>query len=273
VEESAAARRIPRGATLTAKTFSAVGEALTLSDVDAGYPGLPPVIQRLSLSFGSGVTLLIGPNGAGKSTLLKSIVGLARVRQGSIVANGEEIQQLQPWKTHRVGVSLVPQGRCNFPRMTVHENLELGLSSLRRSVKRSRLDEVYDRFPMLREKHRQLAGNLSGGEQQILEMAMVLEARPRILLIDEPSLGLSPHAQDEIFDIVRAVADRGTPVVMAEQNVLRAARKSDRVVVLIGGRVARDVDAADVVDGKVDLHEAFLGRAAADGAPSADPRL
>jgi branched-chain amino acid transport system ATP-binding protein len=256
---------------VTAETFSGGGGTLALSEVEAGYPGLPPVIHRLSLSFGSGVTLLIGPNGAGKSTLLKSIVGLARVRHGAIVANGEEIQRLQPWKTHRAGVSLVPQGRCNFPRMTVHENLELGVSDLRGSAKRSRLAEVYEKFPMLREKRRQLAGNLSGGEQQILEMAMVLESRPRILLIDEPSLGLSPHAQGEIFDIVRAVADHGTPVVMAEQNVLRAARKSDRVVVLIGGRVACDVDAADVVDGKVDLHEAFLGRAGADRATSDTP--
>jgi branched-chain amino acid transport system ATP-binding protein len=244
---------------------------LVVTDLEAGYPGTPNVIRSLSLSFGDGVTLLIGPNGAGKSTLLKSIVGIAKVTGGAVVANGEEIQRLQPWKTHRTGISLVPQGRCNFPRMSVHENLELGVSSLTRSVARARIDEVYEGFPLLREKRRQLAGNLSGGEQQMLEMAMVLEARPRILLIDEPSLGLSPHAQDEIFQVVRDVADRGTPVVMAEQNVMRAARKSDRIVVLTGGRLALDVHASELVEGRVDLREAFLGGARAQpsgGAPA-----
>jgi branched-chain amino acid transport system ATP-binding protein len=234
---------------------------LLVSDLVAGYPGGPPVVRGVSIEFGQGVTLLIGPNGAGKSTLLKSIVGLARVMEGKVVANGEEIQQLPPWKMHRAGVSLVPQGRCNFPRMSVQENLELGVAGLSRADRGARVEEMYESFPMLRDKRRQLAGNLSGGEQQILEMAMVLEARPRILLIDEPSLGLSPHAQDEIFEIVRGVADGGIPVVLAEQNVMRAARRSDRAVILIGGRLGADVDAAAVVAGTVDLHEAFLGRA------------
>jgi branched-chain amino acid transport system ATP-binding protein len=235
---------------------------LVVEDLVAGYPGGPPIVRGVSMEFGPGVTLLIGPNGAGKSTLLKSIVGVARVLGGRVVANGEEIQQLQPWATHRAGVSLVPQGRCNFQRMSVHENLELGVAGFSRAERHARVADVYDRFPMLHDKRRQLAGNLSGGEQQILEMAMVLQARPRILLIDEPSLGLSPHAQDEIFEIVREVADRGTPVVLAEQNVLRAARRSDRAVILINGRLAADVDAASIVDGTVDLHDAFLGRAA-----------
>jgi branched-chain amino acid transport system ATP-binding protein len=244
---------------------------LVVTDLVAGYPGLPAVVQGVSITFGKGVTLLIGPNGAGKSTLLKSIVGLARVTAGTVLADGVEIQQLQPWKTHRAGVSLVPQGRCNFPRMSVQENLELGVAGLSRSERRSRVAEMYESFPMLHDKRRQLAGNLSGGEQQILEMAMVLEARPAILLIDEPSLGLSPHAQDEIFEIVRVLADRGTPVVLAEQNVLRAARKSDRVVILIGGRLGADVDAADIVAGTVDLHEAFLGRSAPGGSDRPTP--
>jgi branched-chain amino acid transport system ATP-binding protein len=235
--------------------------SLAVTDLVAGYPGGPPVLRGVTIEFGPGVTLLIGPNGAGKSTLLKAIVGMARVMDGRIVANGEEIHALQPWKTHRAGVSLVPQGRCNFPRMNVQENLELGVAGLSRVDRRARVEEMYESFPMLRDKRRQLAGNLSGGEQQILEMAMVLEARPRILLIDEPSLGLSPHAQDEIFEIIRGVADGGTPVVLAEQNVMRAARRSDRAVILIGGRLGADVDAADVVAGTVDLHEAFLGRA------------
>jgi branched-chain amino acid transport system ATP-binding protein len=239
---------------------------LVLKDLVAGYPGGPPVVRGVSVEFGPGVTLLIGPNGAGKSTLLKAVVGMARVMDGTVVANGEPIQDMQPWRSHRVGVSLVPQGRCNFPRMNVPENLELGVANLGRSDRHERIEEMYESFPMLRDKRRQLAGNLSGGEQQILEMAMVLEAEPQILLIDEPSLGLSPHAQDEIFEIVRGVADAGTPVVMAEQNVMRAARRSDRVVVLIGGRLGSDVGAADIVEGRVDLHEAFLGRAA-DGRP------
>lgn len=237
--------------------------ALVLSEIEAGYPGLPPVLAQFSIAFRNGVTLLIGPNGAGKSTLLKAIIGMARVTSGAITMHGQEIQRLQPWKTHRAGISLVPQGRCNFPRMTVHDNLDLGVTGLPRGVRRSRIAEMYENFPILREKRRQLAGNLSGGEQQMLEMAMVLEARPRILLIDEPSLGLSPQAQDDIFQIVREVADRGTPVVMAEQNVLRAARKSDRVVILISGRLGADVDASEIVAGNVDLHHAFLGHSQA----------
>ncbi len=234
---------------------------LVVRNLVAGYPGGPPIVRGVSLEFEAGVTLLIGPNGAGKSTLLKSAVGMARVLGGAVVANGQEIQKLQPWEMHRTGVSLVPQGRCNFPRMTVRENLELGVARLSRGERSARVEEMLERFPMLRDKRRQLAGNLSGGEQQILEMAMVLEARPRILLIDEPSLGLSPHAQDEVFDIVRGVADRGTPVVLAEQNVLRAARHSDRAVVLVNGQLAADVEASAIVDGSIDLHETFLGRA------------
>jgi branched-chain amino acid transport system ATP-binding protein len=239
--------------------------SLVLDDLVAGYPGGPPIVHGVTLEFGPGVTLLIGPNGAGKSTLLKSVVGMARVISGTVRSNGEQIDRLQPWKTHRAGVSLVPQGRCNFPRMNVQENLELGVAGMSRTERRARIDEMFERFPMLVEKRRQLAGNLSGGEQQILEMAMVLEARPRVLLIDEPSLGLSPHAQDEIFEIVRGVADNGTPVVLAEQNVMRAARRSDRAVVLISGMLAADVAAADIVNGTVDLHEAFLGRVSTGG--------
>lgn len=241
---------------------------LSLIDLAAGYPGGPPVVRGVSIDFGPGVTLLIGPNGAGKSTLLKSIVGAARVLDGRVVANGKELQRLQPWKTHRAGISLVPQGRCNFPRMSVHENLELGVAGFSRAERRARVAEMYESFPMLHDKSRQLAGNLSGGEQQILEMAMVLETRPRILLIDEPSLGLSPQAQDEIFEIVRGVADGGTPVVLAEQNVLRAARRSDRAVILIDGRVAADVAASEIVEGTIDLHEAFLGRVTRDDVSS-----
>jgi branched-chain amino acid transport system ATP-binding protein len=240
---------------------------LSVADLVAGYPGGPPIVQGISIDFGPGVTLVIGPNGAGKSTLLKAIVGAARVLGGRVIANGEEIQRLQPWKTHRAGVSLVPQGRCNFPRMSVRENLELGLAGFSRAERRTRVAEMYESFPMLYDKRRQLAGNLSGGEQQILEMAMVLETRPRILLIDEPSLGLSPHAQDDVFEIVRGVADSGTPVILAEQNVLRAARHSDRAVILIGGRLAADVAASDIVAGTVDLHEAFLGRVTRGNVP------
>jgi branched-chain amino acid transport system ATP-binding protein len=239
--------------------------SLVLDNLVAGYPGGPPIVRGVTLEFGPGVTLLIGPNGAGKSTLLKSVVGMARVISGSVRSNGEQLHSLRPWKTHHAGVSLVPQGRCNFPRMNVQENLELGVAGMSRTERRARVDEMFERFPMLVEKRGQLAGNLSGGEQQILEMAMVLEARPRVLLIDEPSLGLSPHAQDDIFEIVRGVADNGTPVVLAEQNVMRAARQSDRAVVLISGVLAADVAAVDIVKGNVDLHEAFLGRVSTGG--------
>ena len=124
---------------------------LVVEDVVAGYPGGPPVVRGVSTEFGPGVTLLIGPNGAGKSTLLKSIVGMARVVSGTVVANGEEIQHLQPWKTHRAGVSLVPQGRCNFPRMNVQENLELGVAGFSRSERRARVAEMYESFPMLKD--------------------------------------------------------------------------------------------------------------------------
>ena len=210
-----------------------------------------------------GTTGLIGPDGAGKTTLMRLIAGLLRADAGRIEVLGLDVARNPLAVQGRLGY--MPQHFGLYDDLSVQENLELGLNGSSRNDRRPRVAEMYETFPMLHDKRRQLAGNLSGGEQQILEMAMVLEARPRVLLIDEPSLGLSPHAQDEIFEIVRGVADRGTPVVLAEQNVLRAARKSDRAVILIGGCLGADVDAADIVAGTVDLHEAFLGRSASGG--------
>ena len=244
---------------IQAPTRQVAAPVVTLSDVEAGYPGVPPVVRGVSLTFDTGLTLLIGPNGAGKSTLLKALAGLVRVTSGTIVLGEREVQNVAPWDLHSAGVALVPQGRCNFPRMRVIENLELATHRMPRSEARSAVQAALERFPVLEQKRREFAGNLSGGQQQVLEMAMVLQTSPRVLLLDEPSLGLSPRMQDEVFGIVRAVVDGGTPVIMVEQNVARAARWCDRVVVLVNGRLRMEMAGSELAAGRLQLREAFLG--------------
>jgi branched-chain amino acid transport system ATP-binding protein len=232
--------------------------ALELMRVTAGY-GDVAILREFStrLIVGS-VTTLIGGNGAGKSTLLRAIYGTNRWFGGQIVHEGEEIQMLDPTARLRRGIAFVPQGRCNFPAMTVAENLKLGCYTLPGSVHRERIDQVTGLFPMLQERWGIAAGNLSGGEQQVLETAMVLVTRPSLLLLDEPSLGLSPKMQNDVFAAVRRIADTGVTVLMVEQNVHGALDISDRAIVMELGRKFTEGPAWEVRDDKR-IRDAYLG--------------
>jgi ABC-type branched-subunit amino acid transport system ATPase component len=232
--------------------------ALELVSVTAGY-GDVPIVRDFSARLQAGtITTLIGGNGAGKSTLLRAIYGTNRLFSGQIVFKGETIERLPPWERLKRGVGFVPQGRCNFPAMSVAENLKMGCYTLPKAVHDSAIDRVTGSFPMLRQKWRTDAGNLSGGEQQILEMAMVLLVEPALLLLDEPSLGLSPKMQGDVFTTVQRIAGSGVTVLVVEQNVRGALLISDRALVMEQGRLFMEGPAEEVrTDPRI--KQAYLG--------------
>lgn len=212
-------------------------QVLKIEGLYAGY-GNRRVLFDVSAQILSGtITAVVGPNGAGKSTLLKSVAGLADRWEGSILFKGKDIRECDPGEILAMGISMVPQGRCNFPLMTVQENLEMGAYRRRDAGVRRDLDMMKERFPLLSSKKDLLAGNLSGGEQQILEMAMALMLKPSVLLLDEPSLGLAPGPMGRVFQEVQRIAAEGTPVIMVEQNAKRALEISDQALVLDLGTV------------------------------------
>ncbi|MBV8745712.1 MAG: ABC transporter ATP-binding protein [Xanthobacteraceae bacterium] len=232
--------------------------ALELTAVTAGY-GDNPIVRDFSgrLQPGS-ITTVIGGNGAGKSTLLRAIYGTNRLFSGRITFKGESIERLAPWERLKRGVGFVPQGRCNFPRMSVAENLKRGCYTLPSAAHDVAIDRVSALFPLLQAKARTEAGNLSGGEQQILEMAMVLLIEPSLLLLDEPSLGLSPKMQGDVFATVRAIAATGVTVLVVEQNVRGALLISDRALVMEQGQKFMEGPAAEVrTDPRI--RQAYLG--------------
>lgn len=231
---------------------------LQIRDWSAGYLD-QPIVRDFATTIATGtVTSLLGGNGAGKSTLLKSIFGLAKRFSGEILFDGRPVHMLQPAARLREGIGIVPQGRCNFPQMSVRENLEMGAYVLPRRAVRAAIERVVELFPLLRRKWTVLAGDLSGGEQQVLETAMVLECGPRLLLLDEPSLGLSPKMQAEVFQTISGVRDSGVTVIMAEQNVFGSLMISDRAIVLDLGRKFIEGPAGAVMhDPKI--RAAFLG--------------
>jgi branched-chain amino acid transport system ATP-binding protein len=231
---------------------------LEITDWSAGYFD-QPIVRDFSARFATGsVTSLIGGNGAGKSTLLKSIFGLNKRFSGQIAFEGRFVHEFAPSRRLEAGIGIVPQGRCNFPMMSVRENLTMGAYLLPRRAADEAIERAAALFPMLRRKWKELAGNLSGGEQQILETAMVLESGPRLLLLDEPSLGLSPKMQAEVFETVGQIKSNGVTVIMAEQNVFGSLMISDRAIVLELGRKFVDGPAVEVMhDPKIKA--AFLG--------------
>jgi branched-chain amino acid transport system ATP-binding protein len=204
------------------------------------------------------IAAVIGPNGAGKSTLLRAIHGLNRYFSGSARFRERPIERLPPKERLKLGIGFVPQGRCNFPLMTVRENLELGAYTLRGKAAEQAVDRMLTQFPLLSAKLDVMAGNLSGGEQQILEIAMVLEANPQLLLLDEPSLGLSPGNQDQIFETISRLRDGGLTVLVVEQNAHGALQISDTGIVMELGRLFMVGPAAEVAaDPRIKL--AYLG--------------
>ena len=219
---------------------------LRFDGVSAGYHEIT-VLEDISFDLPpQKITTIIGPNGAGKSTLLRTVYGLTRITKGRVIARDEDITHLPPVERLARGIVLVPQGRSNFPAMTVYENLLMATYTRHDPGVRADIDAIMDRFPVLGEKRRLLAGNLSGGEQQVLEMAMGLLLHPTVMLVDEPSLGLAPMMMDYIFGAIGEIARTGTTILMVEQNAARALEISDWALVLDLGRKRYEGPAAEI---------------------------
>lgn len=207
------------------------------------------------------IVTLIGANGAGKTTTLHTISGLLRPTTGSVIYQGEDITKVAPHKIVSLGLSQVPEGRRIFQDLTVGENLMLGAYTRKDKTEISEsLKDVYKRFPRLEERKTQIAGTLSGGEQQMLAMGRALMAKPKILLLDEPSMGLSPLYVKEIFKIIEEIRDMGTTVLLVEQNAKKALSIADRAYVLETGKIILEGPAKDLLDNK-EVQKAYLGNA------------
>ena len=234
---------------------------LEVSDMHTYY-GTIHAVKGVSLTVREGeIVTLIGSNGAGKSTTLRTINGLVHPREGTIRFQGEDITQRPPHEIVASGISQSPEGRHVFPRMTVLENLEMGAYQRAKGTDvQEDLDRVYALFPRLLERKTQKAGTLSGGEQQMLAMGRALMARPKLLLLDEPSMGLAPIFVERIFEIVVEINKQGTPVLLVEQNALMALEVADRGYVLETGRVALEGAAKDLASNE-QVRKTYLGEA------------
>ena len=231
---------------------------LELREVVAGYEEVE-VLRGVSLSVRTGeIVCIIGANGAGKSTLLRTVFGLMTPRAGSIRFAGDEIARRPPTDVLKRGVGYVPQGRCNFPAMSVEENLEMGAYLRRDTRVRDDIEALLTRFPMLAGKRHDPAGTLSGGQQQILEMAISLLLHPRLLMVDEPSLGLDPRMVEVVFDTILAINREGTTILMVEQNAKKALSVSHRGFVLELGRNRFEGTGRELLENP-DVREHYLG--------------
>jgi branched-chain amino acid transport system ATP-binding protein len=228
---------------------------LQVRGLSAGY-GAFLVLRDLAFEVRPGLTVILGPNGAGKTTLLRALNGLL-ARGGEVLLDGEELPERTD-EIVRAGIALVAEGRQLFPQMTVLENLELGGWLVAKAERAQRLQQVLDDFPKLRERARQLAGTMSGGEQQMVAVARAMMSAPRLLMLDEPSLGLAPRMVDELLAIVRRIADGGTTVLMVEQNVKKALAVADRGYVLERGAFVASGAARLLARSSV-VREAYLG--------------
>lgn len=233
---------------------------LEVRDLHAGY-GKLEILKGVSLDVTSGqVVSIIGPNGAGKSTVFKTLFGLLPARQGRVTLDGENVTNRAPADLLRRGMAYVPQGRNVFPLMTVEENLRLGAYTRPRSAElEAEIERLYETFPVLRESRRRRAGDLSGGQQQMLEMARALLLRPRLILLDEPTLGLAPLVFKEIFRIVESLRRLGQTILMVEQNAAKALEISDYAYVLELGQ-NRYEGAGDVIRNDERVRRLYLGR-------------
>lgn len=232
---------------------------LTLEDVYVNY-GTLQIIQGVSMEIKDGEMIsLVGSNGAGKTTLLKTISGLKRPEKGRIIWDGEDITSLTPDKIVARGIVQVPEGRKLFPQMSVQENLELGSFLPEAKKKRKEtLEYVYEMLPDLLKKAKMPAGSLSGGQQQMVAIGRGLMACPKVLIFDEPSIGLSPLLTDIMFEIIKKIKDSGTTVMLVEQNVQNALRMADRGYVLEQGRIAMEGKAKDLLEND-ELKKSYLG--------------
>ncbi|CAB4712614.1 unannotated protein [freshwater metagenome] len=231
---------------------------LEVRDLVSGY-GRIETLHGVSIDVPvGGITAIIGPNGSGKSSLLKSVSGLIRTWSGNVLLDGKEITNLAAHKLVSEGMTMVPQGRVVFPQLSVEENLTINAFTVKsKQVVRERLEEVYAFLPILSERRKQFAGNLSGGEQVMLSIAKVLMQKPKLLLLDEPSLGLSPKVVDFVYDRIQHLANNGVDVLVVEQNTKKALAIANHVVVLVLGDV-RFEGTPDSLEKEIDLGTLFL---------------
>jgi branched-chain amino acid transport system ATP-binding protein len=234
---------------------------LEVRDLHVRYGGIH-ALKGVSFHVEEGeIVTLIGANGAGKSTILRSISGLVEVESGEIIFQGKRIRGLPPHHMVSLGISHVPEGRKLFANLTVNENIEMGAFTVRdrRQVAQA-AEKVFQRFPRLRERANQLAGTLSGGEQQMLAIARGLMSRPKLLLLDEPSMGLSPILVREVFDLIRDINRSGTSILLVEQNAFMALAIARRAYVLETGRIVLE-GAAEDLKKDAQVRSAYLGQA------------
>ncbi|HEY3232493.1 MAG TPA: ABC transporter ATP-binding protein [Roseiflexaceae bacterium] len=232
---------------------------LELRDIHVSY-GSIRALNGVSLRVDDGeLVALIGSNGAGKSTTLKTISGLLRARQGALLYEGQEITRAPTDRIVALGISHCPEGRRIFGRLSVRENLLLGAVRLKGESLRADLERVYELFPILKERLNQAGGTLSGGEQQMLAIGRALMSRPRLLLLDEPSLGLAPLLVERIFGVIRELKRQGTTMLLVEQNVHHALDVADRAYVIETGRVTLDGPAAELKHNP-QIEQSYLGR-------------
>lgn len=231
---------------------------LEVKDLKVSY-GAVEAIHGVSLKVDDGeIVSLIGANGAGKTTILRTISGLKKADSGEIRFDGADLRKTEPSRIIRLRLAHVPEGRHIFPQMTVEENLEMGAFADGKNMEAG-ISDVFNRFPRLRERRRQLAGTLSGGEQQMLAVGRALMAKPRMILMDEPSMGLSPLLVREIFSIIREVNQKGITVLLVEQNAKMALSISSRAYVMETGRISISGNAAELLkDARV--KKAYLGQ-------------
>ncbi|RQO81192.1 ABC transporter ATP-binding protein [Acidovorax sp. FJL06] len=232
------------------------GAHLTVQGLVTGYNGFQ-VLQDLSLEARPGITVIVGPNGAGKTTLLKALAGLLP-RQGQVQLDGQAVPALNATACVQRGLALVAEGRQLFPQMTVTENLELGGWLVPARVRAERLAQAFEDFPRLKERAQQLAGTMSGGEQQMVAVARAMMSGPRLLMLDEPSLGLAPRMVDELLSIVQRIAAQGVTVLMVEQNVRKALQVAQRGYVLERGRIVASGEASALLQSDA-VRQAYLG--------------
>lgn len=224
------------------------------------YYGKTPAISGVDLDVEEGeVVAVLGRNGAGKTTLLKAVIGVVKPARGAVRFMGVDVTGKPAWERARMGLGYVPEGRRLFPYLTVEENLLIGGYNLKSEEVRERLEEVYALFPRLRERRKQLAMTLSGGEAQMLAIARALMSKPRLLLMDEPSQGLAPVVVDEIFRKIAELKESGQAILLVEQNVKKALEVADRVYVLDTGRIAYAATAEEAASNPI-IRRIYLGK-------------
>ncbi len=230
---------------------------LKIENIDVYY-GAIHAVKNVSFEVGEGeIVALIGANGAGKSTILKTVSGLMHPRSGSISFCGQNITHTEAYKLLRTGLSHVPEGRRIFLEMTVQENLEMG-AYIRKTVSDEDLEKVFTYFPRLKERRKQVAGTLSGGEQQMLAMSRALMSHPKLMMLDEPSMGLAPIIVDQVFGIIKELHKSGTTILLVEQNARKALQIADRAYVLETGSITLSGTGAELSKSD-EVRKAYLG--------------